>query len=51
MSATYQTGETGEGPGPGGGPCPAGAPPPPPQPLAGDGYSASYTATFEAQLP
>jgi uncharacterized GH25 family protein len=50
MSASYQTGETGRGPGPGGpgGPGGRGGPP---QPLAGDGYGASYSATFEAQLP
>lgn len=41
MSATHQAGETGRGPGPGS----------PPQPLAGDGYSATYTATVEAHLP
>ena len=44
ISASYRTGETGRGPGPGG---PGG----PPQPLAGDGYSATYTAVIEAQLP
>ncbi|MGR4862992.1 DUF4198 domain-containing protein [Caulobacter sp. LARHSG274] len=45
LSAVVQTGETGRGPGGPGGPNS------PPQPLAGDGYSASYTATIEAQLP
>ncbi|PLR09279.1 DUF4198 domain-containing protein [Caulobacter flavus] len=45
ISASVRTGETGRGPGgPGGQQGPA-------QPLAGDGYSASYTATVEAQLP
>lgn len=45
MSASYRTGETGRG-GPGG-PGRGG----PPQPLAGDGYSAAYTAVIEAQQP
>ncbi|HJV40631.1 DUF4198 domain-containing protein [Caulobacter sp.] len=48
MSATYRTGETGRGPGGPGGP---GGQQGPAQALAGDGYAASYTATFEAQLP
>lgn len=47
ISASARTGETGRGPGPGG----PGGPQGPAQPLAGDGYSASYTATVEAQLP
>lgn len=67
ISASYRTGETGRGgpPPPGGmGGMPGmGAPsapgggeggrPPqgPAQPLAGDGYSATYTAVIEAQLP
>ncbi|SFI79993.1 DUF4198 domain-containing protein [Caulobacter sp. UNC279MFTsu5.1] len=54
MNAVVRTGETGRGPGgPGmGGPgvAPGGAQPPA-TPLAGDGMSASYTATLEALLP
>lgn len=47
MNAVVRTGETGRGPGgaaPGGAPAPA-------TPLAGDGMSASYTATLEALRP
>lgn len=44
ISASVRTGESVRGPGPGGQQGPA-------QPLPGDGYSASYTATIEAQLP
>ncbi len=63
FSASYRTGETGRGPGPGGPPPGAMGGMPgmggpggpgrggPPQPLAGDGYSATYTAVIEAQLP
>lgn len=47
ISASTRTGETARGPGPGG----PGGQQAPAQPLAGDGYSASYTATVEAQLP
>jgi uncharacterized GH25 family protein len=50
MNAFHQTGETGRG-SPPAGPRAPGAPPPPAQPLAGDGYSAGYTATVEVQLP
>jgi uncharacterized GH25 family protein len=56
MNAVVRTGETGRrGPGEGGGPgmgggAPGGAPAPA-QPLAGDGMSASYTATLEALRP
>jgi len=57
MNATVRTGETGRGPGgpgggmggPGGG-APGGAPAPA-TPLAGNGMSASYTATLEALRP
>lgn len=53
MNATVRTGETGRGGpgmgGPGGG-APGGAPAPA-TPLAGDGMSASYTATLEALRP
>lgn len=48
MSASHQAGLTARS---AGGPPRPGAPAQPPQPLAGDGYSASYTATVEAQLP
>lgn len=56
VNATVRTGETGRGPGgPGGGMGgPGGAPgaaPAPATPLAGNGQSASYTATIEAQRP
>ena len=62
INATVRTGATpGRGPGPGGpGGAPGGAPPAggmgggqqgPATALAGDGYSASYTATLEAQRP
>ncbi len=60
MNAVVRTGETGRGPGgPGGGPGagmggPGGAPggpPAPATPLAGNGASASYTATLEALRP
>jgi uncharacterized GH25 family protein len=56
MNAVVRTGETGRGPGgPGmgggpGGPAPGGAPAPA-TPLAGNGMSASYTATLEALRP
>lgn len=58
LNATVRTGETGRGPGggmggPGGGPgggAPGGAPAPA-APLAGNGMSASYTATLEALRP
>ena len=64
MNAVARSGETGRGPGgpgggmggpsgPGGG-APGGAPPPatpPATPLAGNGMSASYTATLEALRP
>lgn len=49
IGATYRTGDDGRGPPPG--PRAPGAPPPPAQPLAGDGYSALYSATIEAQMP
>jgi uncharacterized GH25 family protein len=57
LNATVRTGETGRGPGgpgggmggPGGG-APGGAPAPA-TPLAGNGMSASYTATLEALRP
>jgi len=49
MNAVVRTGETGRGPGGGMG-APAGAPAPA-TPLAGDGMSASYTATLEALRP
>ena len=54
MNAVVRTGETGRGPGgpgmggPGGAP---GAAPAPATPLAGNGMSASYTATLEALRP
>jgi len=55
INATARGGESpGRGPGGGmGGPggAPAGGPPAPAQPLAGNGFSASYTATLEAQRP
>jgi uncharacterized GH25 family protein len=56
LNATVRTGETGRGPGgPGGGMGgPGGAPsaaPAPATPLAGNGMSASYTATLEALRP
>lgn len=62
LNATVRTGETGRGPGggmggpgggmggPGGGAAPGGAPAPA-TPLAGNGMSASYTATLEALRP
>jgi len=60
MNAVVRTGETGRGPGGPGGPgggmggpgggAPGGAPAPA-TPLAGDGMSASYTATLEALRP
>lgn len=47
LNATVRGGETGRG-----GPPPApGAAPAPATPLAGNGFSASYTATLEAQRP
>ena len=55
LNASVRTGETGRGPGgpgmggPGGG-APGGQPQAPTA-LAGNGFSASYTATFEAQRP
>lgn len=63
VNATVRSGETGRGPGGPGGPgmggpggAPGGAPAPsaapaPATPLAGNGQSASYTATIEAQRP
>jgi len=50
MNAVVRTGETGRGPG---GPGMGGGPgaPAPATPLAGDGMSASYTATLEALRP
>lgn len=54
VNATVRSGETGRGPGgPGmGGPANApGGAPAPATPLAGNGQSASYTATIEAQRP
>lgn len=51
LNATVRTGAMpGRGPGPGGPGGPGGAPGPA-QPLAGDGYSAGYTAVIEAQRP
>ncbi len=56
LNATVRTGETGRrGPGEGGGPgmgggAPGGAPASA-TPLAGNGMSASYTATLEALRP
>lgn len=51
INATVRTGATpGRGPGPGG-PGGMGGQQRPATPLAGDGYSASYTATLEAQRP
>uniref|UniRef100_B0SWQ7 Nickel transport complex, NikM subunit, transmembrane n=1 Tax=Caulobacter sp. (strain K31) TaxID=366602 RepID=B0SWQ7_CAUSK len=51
MNAVARTGETGRGPGgPGMGGAPGGAPAPA-TPLAGNGMSASYTATLEALRP
>ncbi|TCS13987.1 DUF4198 domain-containing protein [Caulobacter sp. BK020] len=52
MNAVVRTGETGRGPGgPGGGMGGPGGAPAPATPLAGDGMSASYTATLEALRP
>ena len=52
MNATVRTGETGRGPGgPGGGMGAPGAAPAAPVALAGNGMSASYTATLEALRP
>lgn len=54
MNAVVRTGETGRGPGGpgmGGGPGGAGGAPAPATPLAGNGMSASYTATLEALRP
>lgn len=49
LNASVRTGETGRGPGgPGGAPGAQGGPA---QPLAGNGFSASYTATLEALRP
>ncbi|WP_297512810.1 DUF4198 domain-containing protein [uncultured Caulobacter sp.] len=51
ISASYRSGETGRGGPPPGGMPGMGGQPPAAQPLAGDGYSASYTAVIEAQTP
>jgi len=52
LNATARGGETGRGPGgPGMAPPAPGAAPTPNTPLAGDGFSASYTATLEALRP